>query len=112
MSKQAQFENLLNVEISETSNSCNITADVTGFYADDISVCARNEMLLIEIKSKHQPHQSYYLGEMEPECHVRTIPLGFTADPSSIMTHCNNGKLEILVSKHNAMTTERTASAA
>jgi HSP20 family molecular chaperone IbpA len=112
MKNTAQYQHLVGVAINESAQACNISADITGYYANDVSVTADDDALIVEMISKHQPGQSYYLGELETERHVRTIPLGFQADGNSVMTHFNDGKLEILVHKTGASQSELTATAA
>lgn len=99
MSTKSQFPVLLGVEITEGENACEICADITGFHADNVSVTALENTLIIEMTSRHEPGQSYYLGELEAEGYRRVIPLGFEVEDQSIMTHFNNGKLDILVHK-------------
>lgn len=112
MNKPAQYQHLVGVAINESAQACNISADITGYHANDVSVTADDDALIVEMISKHQPGQSYYLGELEPERQVRKIPLGFQADVNSVMTHFNHGKLEILVHKASTPQSELTATAA
>ena len=99
MSTKSQFPVLLGVQIKESENTCEISADIRGFYANDVNVTAWQDSLIIEMTTQHEPSQSYYLGELEPESYRRVIPLGFAVDSKSLMTHYNNGALEILVHK-------------
>ncbi|MFK7892076.1 MAG: Hsp20 family protein [Granulosicoccus sp.] len=99
MSTDAKFPVLLNVNISETDNHCDIKADITGFHARNVNVTPWEDSLVVEMQGDDVPGQSYYLGEVEPECFRRIIPLGFQVNDGKVITHYQDGKLNINVAK-------------
>ncbi len=110
MSTNSQFPVLLSVTISESDSAYEIHADITGFHADDVTVTAWEDSLIIEMQSKHEENQSYYLGEFEPESYRRVIPLGFQLCQDRIESRYNNGTLTINVAKlvDQSVTARRT----
>jgi HSP20 family molecular chaperone IbpA len=99
MSTNSKFPVLLNVTKIEGNNHCDIKADITGFRVQDVSVTAWEDCLIVEMQSRQEPGQSYYLGAVEPESYRRVIPLGFQINAHDVRTHYQNGKLSINVTK-------------
>lgn len=103
MSTRKQFPVLLNVDISETTDSYLISADVTGFSAESVNVSAWQDSLVVNMSTGHEPGQSYYLGEVEPEHYRRVIPLGFAIGDDDFYSKYNSVTLDIIVKKPQAV---------
>ncbi|MFK7997710.1 MAG: Hsp20/alpha crystallin family protein [Granulosicoccus sp.] len=99
MSTHKQFPVLLSVDITETNDIYLITADITGFRAENIKVTAWQDSLVINMMTAHEPDQSYYLGELAPEHYRRVIPLGFEIHDEDFNTHYTAGVLKIYIRK-------------
>ncbi len=104
MSKNNQFPVLLNVKLNDSENHCHVKADITGFRASSVRVTPWDDSLIIEMRTEHEPDQSYYLGEVEPSSFRRVLPLGFPVDEKDIMTHYQYGKLDISIAKRTTGT--------
>lgn len=99
MSTNANFPVLLNVKLTHGNDHCHVKADITGFRANSVRVTPHDDSLIIEMKSAHEPDQSYYMGEVEPTSFRRIVPLGFPVEHQDILTHYQYGKLDISVAR-------------
>lgn len=99
MFTQKQFPVLFNIEISETRKTYLIKADIRGFHAETVEVTPAKDTLIVKMETRHEPGQSYYLGQLEPEYYQRVIPLGFNISDEQFYTKHNSGILSIHINK-------------
>ena len=99
MSTHSQFPVLLSVDISETDDTYLIAADVKGFNAESVNVTSWQDSLIVNMTTRHESGQSYYLGELESEQYRRVIPLGFSICDDDFYTNYSSGTISIYVKK-------------
>lgn len=99
MNTKKRFPVLLNVDISQTENSVEIEADITGFKTQNINVSTWQNSLVIEMTREHERGDSYYMGELEPESYRRVVPLDFPVDAGTFQTQYSLGAMRIVVAK-------------
>ena len=111
MSTQKQFPVLLGVNVVENDDDYKLKIDISSFQASSVDVSSQEDTLIVEMVTRGEPGQSYYLGEMESETYRRVIPMGFSIDANKIQTHNRHGILEINVCKPVGKHTSRQQSA-
>ena len=99
MSLIPEFPVLLNVNLIETEDHCDVVAEIKRFRARSVNVSAWQDTLVVEMQVDNDSEGSYYLGEADPKLVRRLIPLNFQVDPSQVLTHFKGGVLKVYVAK-------------
>jgi len=99
MSTHKQIPVILNVDITETIDTFLIEADISEFRAESINVSSSQDSIVIEIETRQEPTESYYLGELDSEYYRRVVPLGFAVSHEDFRTQYSTGTLSIHVDK-------------
>lgn len=99
MSRSSPIPDLLTIEFTENKSSYQIAVDVAGFNPENAHVSVAGRALIVELVSKHDPGDSYYLGELESECYRRIIPIGYEVNADKLVQQYENGVLQISVPK-------------
>jgi HSP20 family protein len=98
------FNNDLHPEIdmAETDDALEITADIPGVCADDLDVSLNGDVFVIKGEKsdeRTQDDKNYHLTERSYGSFHRQIPLGFTPADDAIDGHFADGVLKVTIPK-------------
>lgn len=108
MSSPADFFEALNapafpaLDIAETDDAMEITAEVPGVEEDDLDISIANDVLTLkgEKSSGHEEkEQDYHLVERRYGSFRRQLPLGFTPKDGAVDASFKNGVLKLKIAK-------------
>lgn len=90
------------IDMAETDDAVEITADIPGVDADNLDVSLNGEMLIIKgekADKRTQDHKNYHMSERSYGSFYRQIPLGFTPADDDIDGHFADGVLKVTIPK-------------
>ncbi len=90
------------VDVAETDDSVEITAEIPGVSADDIDASLNGDVLIIKGEKsdeRTQDDKNYHLHERSYGSFRRQIPLGFTPAQDAIEGHFADGVLRLVIAK-------------
>lgn len=90
------------IDITETPNTLEVTADIPGVAADDLDVSLNGDLLVIK-GEKSETHKTdeadYHLHERSYGSFHRQIPLNFTPKDDAIDAKFKDGVLKLTITK-------------
>ncbi len=90
------------IDMAETEDAVEITADIPGVDADDLDVSLNGDMLVIKGEKsdeRTEDKKNYHLTERSYGSFQRQIPLGFTPAEDAIDGHFADGVLKVTIPK-------------
>jgi HSP20 family protein len=90
------------IDMAETDDAVEITADIPGVDADDLDVSLNGDVLVIKGEksdARTQDDKNYHLTERSYGSFHRQIPLGFTPADDAIDGHFADGVLTVNIPK-------------
>ncbi len=90
------------VDVAETADAVDVTAELPGMDARDIDVTAQGQTLVIRGEKKTEKEEirkDWHQIERSYGAFVRTLPLGFSVDTAKVDASFDKGVLKIHVSK-------------
>ena len=99
------------IDMAETEDAVEITADIPGVDADDLDVSLNGDVLVIKGQkedTRTKEEKNYRMTERSYGSFHRQIPLGFTPADDAIDGHFADGVLKVTIPKPaDAKTTNR-----
>lgn len=92
----------LAIDMAETEDAVEVTADIPGVSADDLDVSVSGDMLLIKGEKsdeRTEKDKNYHMTERSYGSFQRQIPLGFTPADDAIDAHFADGVLKLTIPK-------------
>jgi HSP20 family protein len=90
------------IDVSETDNEIQITAEMPGIDQNDVEVLLEDDRLIIrgEKKEKREDKdRNYHVRERVQGAFSRTLPLPFAPDPNQVKAEFRNGVMTITIPK-------------
>lgn len=90
------------IDMAETDDAIEITADIPGVGADDLDVSLNGDVLVIKGEKsdeRTEKDKNYHLTERSYGSFRRQIPLGFTPADDAIDGHFADGVLKVTIPK-------------
>ena len=99
---EARFGALASIDLSETDDALELTADLPGMEEDDIDVTLRDGAIVIRGERKHETEEekkNYYRSERAYGAFSRTVPLPCDVDEESVNAKFKKGVLTVHLPK-------------
>ncbi len=90
------------IDLAETEDAVEITADIPGVDADDLDVSLNGDVLIIKGEKSDErtkDDKNYHMTERSYGSFHRQIPLGFTPADDAIDGHFVDGVLKVTIPK-------------
>jgi HSP20 family protein len=90
------------IDISETDNEIQITAEMPGIDQNDVEVLLEDDRLIIRGEKKEEREdkdRNYHVRERVQGAFSRTLPLPFAPDPNQVKAEFRNGVMTITIPK-------------
>lgn len=94
------------IDISETDELIEVSADLPGIKEDDIDVTISNKVLIIKgetSEEREENEKNYHLVERSKDSYMRSIPIGFDVDEDQVKATVKDGVLNISINKPTAI---------
>jgi HSP20 family protein len=90
------------IDVSETDNEIQITAEMPGIDQNDVEVLLEDDRLIIRGEKKEEREdkdRNYHVRERVQGAFSRTLPLPFAPDPNQVKAEFRNGVMTITIPK-------------
>jgi HSP20 family protein len=90
------------IDVSETDNEIQITAEMPGIDQNDVDVLLEDDRLIIRGEKKEEREdkdRNYHVRERVQGAFSRTLPLPFAPDPNQVKAEFRNGVMTITIPK-------------
>ena len=90
------------IDVSETDNEIQITAEMPGIDQNDVEVLLEDDRLIIrgeKKKEREDRDRNYHVRERVQGAFSRTLPLPFAPDPNQVKAEFKNGVMTIKIPK-------------
>lgn len=90
------------IDVSETDNEIQVTAEMPGIDQNDAEVLLEDDRLIIRGEKKEEREdkdRNYHLKERVQGAFSRTLPLPFAPDPNQVKAEFKNGVMTITIPK-------------
>ena len=90
------------IDVSETDNEIQITAEMPGIDQNDVEVLLEDDRLIIRGEKKEEREdkdRNYHLRERVEGAFSRTLPLPFAPDPNQVKAEFKSGVMTITIPK-------------
>jgi HSP20 family protein len=90
------------IDVSETDNEIQITAEMPGIDENDVEVLLEDDRLIIRGEKKEEREdkdRNYHVRERVQGAFSRTLPLPFAPDPNQVKAEFRNGVMTITIPK-------------
>lgn len=90
------------IDVSETEDTIEVTAEVPGVTSDDLDVSLNGDVLVIKgekSQERKEDEKNYHLHERSFGSFRRHIPLGFTPDDDAVNGDFADGVLKVTITK-------------
>jgi HSP20 family protein len=90
------------IDVSETDNEIQITAEMPGIDQNDVDVLLQDDRLIIRGEKKEEREdkdRNYHVRERVQGAFSRTLPLPFAPDPNQVKAEFRNGVMTITIPK-------------
>ena len=90
------------IDVSETDNEMQITAEMPGIDQNDVEVLLEDDRLIIRGEKKEEREdkdRNYHVRERVQGAFSRTLPLPFAPDPNQVKAEFRNGVMTITIPK-------------
>ncbi|MDJ1008117.1 MAG: Hsp20/alpha crystallin family protein [Paracoccaceae bacterium] len=90
------------LDIAETDDAIEITAELPGVAVEDLDVSITDGVLTLKGEksvSREEKEKDYHLVERQYGAFRRSVPLGFTPDEGKVETRFSDGVLKLKIAK-------------
>lgn len=90
------------IDVSETDNEMQITAEMPGIDQNDVEVLLEDDRLIIRGEKKEEREdkdRNYHVRERVQGAFSRTLPLPFTPEPNQVKAQFKDGVMTITIPK-------------